>query len=205
MFPTDPNPAHERPQHDPAADAAPAPVRPGPWASRFEELQVEVGGDVVVFVRVRNNTAGQHVALFGSGVLFTAFVATLPLLHLTLLGNGFWILVGLIVLVIVALVMHARVETTKLELNRLGLTVDQGTELDHESAVVLWGDLAGCDLEPVSETDGRKGMQLRLRPRQGEPIDCLGGVGVGELNDVRRVILETLNRHRQQPPVRGRA
>ena len=37
---------------------------------------------------------------------------------------------------LVAMIMHARVQSTRLKLDRVGLTIEQGTELDRESIVV---------------------------------------------------------------------
>lgn len=217
VFPTDPSSHPSRGEVPPDteaefdqsaahAGAAPptgvpmSPVRAGKWGSRFEELTVELGGDVVEFQHVRNNTPIQHVSLFAAALAFTGVVVfVMPLLGISGTGRVLWVVAGIVVLTLCAMVMQTRVQSTRLRLDRVGLSIDQGTELDKESIVILWADLLGVDLEPVSETDGRKGMCLRLRTRDGESIDTLGGIGVGELNDVRRVIQETLARHRQNP------
>ena len=200
MFPTNAQP-HGEPEpsaspDDAGIDPVPAPGLPG-WASRFQELEVDLGADVVDVRRVRENSPAQHVALFGSALLFAGFVAVvMPWMKLSTLGNVLWITGGIVVIALVGMFMHAKVETTRLRLDRQGISVEQGTELDHESIVMLWDQLAGADLEPVSETDGRKGMQLRLRPTEGEPVDVLPGVNVGELSNLRQVINEALARHR---------
>ena len=49
--------------------------------------------------------------------------------------------------------------------------------------------------------DGRKGMQIRLTPRTGEPIDTLAGVGVGDLNAMRRLLHDSLLASRGRSPL----
>ena len=201
VFPIEPEPTSEptakgeRPRYrDPPVLAG---ERPVPWASRFEELTVTLEKDVVDFSYERSSTFVQHAALGISAFLFVVFVVSvMPLMGLSSVGNALWVIIGLVVLVIVGLLMQASVKTTRVRLDRVGVTIDQGTTIDHESIVILWSELAGVELEPVNEKDGRKGMRIRLQPQQGEPVDLFDGVGVGELNNVRRVILEALARHR---------
>lgn len=178
-------------------------IRPGSLQSHFLELEVTNEGDAIQLRHARENTFGQLTAMGLSVFLFMLFVVSImPRMHLSTLASTLWIVIGVAVLIVVALVAYAQMRSTTLRLDSVGISIEQGTALDHESIAIAWSDLAAVDLEPVDPKDGRRGMQLQLRPSVGEPVNTLAGVGLAELNEVRRIVAEALHDHERRRPRR---
>jgi hypothetical protein len=161
----------------------------------FEEIQVDIEGDTAVLRYAREDSYWQLVALGVSTFLFMLFVVTvMPLMQLTAWGNAFWIVVGVAVLGLIGFGTQAVLKETIIRLNNEGIEITQGNAVDREAASLRWENLRAAELEPVDAKDGRKGMTVVLTLNEGEPIKLLGGVGVGDLNRVRRIFVAELNR-----------
>jgi hypothetical protein len=163
----------------------------------FEEVSVESDGNAIILAHSREEALVQAIAMGTSTALFVLFVIiVLPALQLTRTGQGIWMIVGLALLAGVGLVTQVRTRSTRIRIDAAGLQIDQGTPIDREHIAIAWGEIAGSELEPVNPKDGRKGMQLRIQLREGEPVDTLVNVGVGDLTEARRTILDRWHQHR---------
>lgn len=158
--------------------------------AELQELEVEVQADRVTFKHVQENSNAQLIALWLSAIVFMLFVVSvIPLMHLTVFGNFMAVLVGLVALATVGIIVQARIRATTIELSPSGIRIDHGTPLDREVSEIRWADLATVELEPVDAKNERKGMHLEFKPREGEPVRALPGIGVGDLNVVRQAVI----------------
>ena len=165
-------------------------------ASGFDEITSEADGDALILTHARDEPSIQALAMGFSTSAFIIFVIiVLPALQLTQTGRLLWILVGLVLLAAVGLATQARTRTTTIRADSKGVKIDQGTPMDREHIVIAWGEMAGVELEPVNPKDARKGMQMRIMLRTGAPIDTLENAGIGDLTEVRRILLDQRQFH----------
>lgn len=178
-------------QQQPFHFRRPVPTPHTPGSGGFEELDVHVERAAVEFKYTHDSATLQNIVLWCSTIVFMLFVVSIiPAMQLTVLSNAIAVIVGLLILATVGLLMQARVRTTIVRLGPTGIQIEHGTTMDRETIEVAWTDLAGVELEPVDPKNERKGMHLELRPRTGEPVKVLAGIGVGDLSAVRQAILK---------------
>lgn len=160
-------------------------------ATEFEELEVKVEPAAVEFKCTHENGNVQLIVLWCSVFIFMIYVVSvIPWMRLTAMSNALAIIIGLVVLATIGLLVQARVRTTLIRLAASGIHIEQGTVLDREVVEMGWHELAGVELEPVDPKHESQGMHLELRPKEGEPIRVLAGIGVGDLNAVRQAVLK---------------
>lgn len=179
-----------------APDAIPPPARPM-IAPAFEQLEVDSAGDTLTLRHISDEGVLPMILLGVTTAAFVLFVVVvLPALHVTGPAALLWLVIGLAVLGAVGLAMQVRTRTTQVRLDEAGITIDQGTPIDREHAAIVWSEITSVELDPIDPKDGKKGMQLRIVPRSGEPIDTLLDVAIGDLSEVRRLIIDRWNARR---------
>lgn len=179
---------------DPLGGAMPV-ASPG-----LDEVTLEADGDAVVLVHTREPLVTQWAALSASTTAFVLFVILgVPAMNLPKSGKLLWTLVGLVAVAAVGLATQLRIRSTRVRMDTAGIQIEQGSAIDRERVELTWPDLTGVELEPVNPTDASLGMQLRITVRDGEPIDTLADVSVGDLTEARRMILERWQRNRGVP------
>jgi hypothetical protein len=166
-------------------------------APTFEQLEVDAVGDTVTLRHTSDEGVLPMILLGVTTAAFVLFVVVvLPLLRVTGPAALLWLVIGFAVLGAVGIAMQIRTRTTQVRLDEAGITIDQGTPIDREHAAIVWGEITSVELEPVDPKDGKKGMQLRIVPRSGEPIDTLLDVAIGDLSETRRIIIDRWNARR---------
>jgi hypothetical protein len=174
------------------------------FAPEFEQLEAEEGADSLTLRHTSEEGVLPMITLGVTTGAFVMFVVIgLPMLQVTGPASLLWLVIGFAVLALVGVAMQVRVRTTQVRLDVVGITIDQGTPIDREHASIVWEEIASVALEPVDPKDERKGMQLRIVPRAGEPIDTLRDVAVGDLSEARRILLDRRNARRTAAKVRS--
>lgn len=173
------------------------PERPLAKLPTFVDLEVSEDGDVLTLSHSPAETVIPSIVLGVSTIAFTMFyVIGLPLLHVKGVAALSLLVLGLALLAAVGVTMQLRTRRTRVRLDSVGITIDQGTPIDREHIGIGWDQIAAAALEPIDLDDADKGMHLRIMSVGGEPIDLLPGVAIGDLTVLRRIVIErwTANR-----------
>lgn len=167
----------------------------------FDEIEIQEEGDAIVLVHSREALLMQTIAMsVSTGAFIVLVIGVLPKMNLSKTGTILWTIVGVIALAAVGLVTQAQTRSTRIRMDAVGLQIEQGSAMDREHVELTWADVCGVLLEPVSAKDAQKGMQLRIEMRDAEPVDTLVDVGIGDLTEARRMLLERWHQHRRTPP-----
>lgn len=178
---------------------------PSSGAALFESpfLELEATEEVEALTLSHRSEEGvvPGIVLGVSTALFILFdIVVLPKLHVTRGAAVMWLVVGLAVLAAIGFAMQLRVRSTRVRIDAVGLTIDQGTPIDREHIAIEWSEVAGVLLEPVDVQRADGGMMLRILAKTGEPIDTLMDVPIGDLTAARQTILARWSAHRAKPP-----